>query len=130
MSQVPQSVQTFLRAGRPSFDCQHGQKIFLLATASKLALGPTQTPFQWVPGALSLGKRRMGSEADHSPPSGADVKNEWTYEAGHSPPSSAAVKNEWSYSTTPPCVCMAWYLMSTSHRLCIFYFRFGLISMW
>jgi hypothetical protein len=32
--------------------------------------------FQWVPGALSLGVKRPGREADHSPPSSADVK-EW-----------------------------------------------------
>jgi hypothetical protein len=32
------------------------------------ALGPTQPPIQWVPGALSLGVKRPGREADHSPP--------------------------------------------------------------
>jgi hypothetical protein len=39
-----------------------------------MALGPTQPPIQWVPGALSLGVKRLGREADHSPPSRADVK--------------------------------------------------------
>jgi hypothetical protein len=29
---------------------------------------------QWVPGALSLGVKRPGREADHSPPSSAEVK--------------------------------------------------------
>jgi hypothetical protein len=29
---------------------------------------------QWVPGALSLGVERPGREADHSPPSSAEVK--------------------------------------------------------
>jgi hypothetical protein len=33
----------------------------------------------WVPGALSLGVKRPGREADHSPPSSADVKDEWSY---------------------------------------------------
>jgi hypothetical protein len=34
----------------------------------------------WVPGALSLGvKRPRGREADHSPPSSAEVKNTWSY---------------------------------------------------
>jgi hypothetical protein len=47
---------------------------FLLATASRTALGPTQPPIQWVPGALSLGVKRPGREADHSPPSSAEVK--------------------------------------------------------
>jgi len=36
--------------------------------------GPTQTLIQWVPEALSLGVKRPGHEADHSPPSSAEVK--------------------------------------------------------
>jgi hypothetical protein len=36
--------------------------------------GPTQTPIQWVPGALSLGVKLLGCEADHSLPSSAKVK--------------------------------------------------------
>jgi hypothetical protein len=32
-----------------------------------------------VPGALSLGVKRLGSEADHLPPSSAEVKNAWRY---------------------------------------------------
>jgi hypothetical protein len=31
-------------------------------------------PIQWVPGVLSLGVKRPGREADHSPPSSAEVK--------------------------------------------------------
>jgi hypothetical protein len=31
-------------------------------------------PIQWIKGALSLGVKRPGREADHSPPSGAEVK--------------------------------------------------------
>jgi hypothetical protein len=37
-------------------------------------LGPTQPPIQWIQGALSLGVKRPGREADHSPPSSAEVK--------------------------------------------------------
>jgi hypothetical protein len=33
-----------------------------------------QPPIQWVPGALSLGVKLPGREADHSPPSSAEVK--------------------------------------------------------
>jgi hypothetical protein len=40
------------------------------------AVGPTQSPIQWVPGALSWGVKWPGREADHSPPSSAEVKNE------------------------------------------------------
>jgi hypothetical protein len=40
--------------------------IFLFTTTSILALGPIQPPIQWVPGALSLGIKRPGREADHT----------------------------------------------------------------
>jgi hypothetical protein len=56
-----------------------GVGIFLCTTASRTALGPTQPPIQWVPGILSLGVKRPGREADHSPPSSAEVKNAWSY---------------------------------------------------
>jgi hypothetical protein len=40
-----------VRAGRPGFDFRQC-KIFLFSTASRLALGSTQSPTQWVPGTL------------------------------------------------------------------------------
>jgi hypothetical protein len=40
------------------FDPRQRQRIFLLASASKPALGPTQPPVQWVPGVLSPGVKR------------------------------------------------------------------------
>jgi hypothetical protein len=49
-----------------------------------MALGPTQPPIQRVPGALSMGVKRPGREADHSPPSSAEVK-EWVEPYIHSP---------------------------------------------
>jgi len=39
-------------------------------------LGPTQTPIQWLPGALSPGIKRPRCEADHETPSKAEVKIE------------------------------------------------------
>jgi hypothetical protein len=44
-----------------------------------MALGPSQPPIQRVPGAHTLGVKRPGREADNSPQSSAEVKNEWSY---------------------------------------------------
>jgi hypothetical protein len=46
---------------------------FLLTTASRPALVPPQPPIQWVQGALSVGVKRPGREADHFSPSSAKV---------------------------------------------------------
>jgi hypothetical protein len=54
-----------------------GSRIFSMP--SRLALGSTQPPIQWQLGALSLGVKRQGREADHSPPTGAKVKTMWIY---------------------------------------------------
>jgi hypothetical protein len=56
-------------------------KILLFSTSSRPALGPTQLPIQWIPGALSPGIQRQGREAGYSPPSSAEVKN-----VGDTPP--------------------------------------------
>jgi hypothetical protein len=39
--------------------------------------------YPWVPGTLPLGVKRPGREADHSPPSSAEVKNAWSYTCEH-----------------------------------------------
>jgi len=43
------------------------------------ALRPTQPPIQWEPRSLSSGIKRLGRDVDHSPLSGAEIKNEWRY---------------------------------------------------
>jgi hypothetical protein len=48
-----------------------------LASVSRPALRPTQPPIQWVPEVDSRGEVRLGRDADHSPPSRAEVKNEY-----------------------------------------------------
>jgi hypothetical protein len=53
------------------FESWEGLGIFLLTTASKPVLGPTQPPIQWVSGSLSLEVKRPVREADYSPPSNA-----------------------------------------------------------
>jgi hypothetical protein len=70
----------------------------LFASASKLALGRTQPPVQWVSEALSPRIKCPGREVDHSPPSSKgkvvpvlneaprheDVWGEWWYSSRHS----------------------------------------------
>jgi hypothetical protein len=60
---------------------------FLFTTTSKLVLQPTQPPIKSVEGALSLGVKRTGCEADHSPPYSAEVKNAWSYTSTPTTPS-------------------------------------------
>jgi hypothetical protein len=56
------------------FDSRGRAGIFLFTTASTTVLSPNQLPIQWIAGALSLGVKRPGREADHSLPSSAEVK--------------------------------------------------------
>jgi hypothetical protein len=61
------------------FDSRQGLGMFLFTTASRPDLRPTQPPIQLLAGTLSLKVKRPGREADHSPPSSAEVNNAWTY---------------------------------------------------
>jgi hypothetical protein len=56
-----------------------GAVMLLFATASRPALWSTQPRIQCVPWALFSGVKRMGREADHSPISSDEIKNDWTY---------------------------------------------------
>jgi hypothetical protein len=67
----------WMQIGLQGFDPQQRQRIFLVASASRPALGPSQPPIQWVPGGSfpPRVKSRPGSDVDHSPPSSAEIKN-------------------------------------------------------
>jgi hypothetical protein len=54
-------------------------KNFLFSTLVRLAQGSTQPPIQCVLGTLSPGVKRLGREADHSPPASAEVQKMWIY---------------------------------------------------
>jgi hypothetical protein len=71
----------WLRAGRPRGLSSSPNKIknFLFSMSSRLVLGPSQPPIQWVSGALSQGVQRPGCEADHSPLSSAEAKKTWVH---------------------------------------------------
>jgi hypothetical protein len=69
--------------------------VFLFSIASRRTLGRMRSPIQWVPEIL-LGDKAARRQADHSPPSNAEVKNTW------------------SYTSTLPNVFMAWCLIK--HR--------------
>jgi hypothetical protein len=61
------------------FESREGLEIFLFITASRKFLGPTQPPIQYILGALSLGIKKPGREADHTRLPSAEVKNAWSY---------------------------------------------------
>jgi hypothetical protein len=70
-----------LRAGRPrgrSSSPGKGRN-FHFSISSIPGLGHTQPPMQCVPGAPSPEVKRSGHEADHSPPTTAEVKKTWIY---------------------------------------------------
>jgi hypothetical protein len=50
---------------------------FFFSTSCRPALGSTEPPIQWVPGALSPGVKWPGHEADNSPPTTAEIKETW-----------------------------------------------------
>jgi hypothetical protein len=90
--------------GALGFYSRRGLGIFLFTTEFRPALGSTQPPLKWVPGALSLAVKRPGSGSDHSPPSRAEVKN-----AG-------------SYTSTPPYVFVTWCLVKQRDNFAFFIF--------
>jgi hypothetical protein len=70
-------IVTRLQYGRFGVRIPAREGIFLFSTMNRRSTGRTQPPIQWVQEALSLGVDRPGSEADYSPVSDVEVKNEW-----------------------------------------------------
>jgi hypothetical protein len=71
--------QTYRRT--KTISCTRGSRVRFPARAGNFSLhyriqndSGAQPPIQWVPGDLSLGVKRPGREADHSPPSSAEVE--------------------------------------------------------
>jgi hypothetical protein len=67
-------VKLSLSLTKRGFESRQELRIFLFTTRSRLALGPTQPPIQWLQMALSLEVKRSRREADHSHPSSDEVK--------------------------------------------------------
>jgi hypothetical protein len=68
-------IVTGLRTGEPRFHSRHGRDfVFVFATAFTNDMGHIQRGIHWVP-ALKW----PGRETDHSPESGAEVRNAWSY---------------------------------------------------
>jgi hypothetical protein len=61
--------------GGQNSNSRQGQNTFLFSTVFRLASGPTHLPIQWVLRAPSPRVKLLERQADHSPPSSAEVKN-------------------------------------------------------
>ena len=59
------------------FESGRGKR-FLSSTTSSMCWGSTQSRIKYIPRTLPSRVRRLGHEADHSPQSSAEVKNDWS----------------------------------------------------
>jgi hypothetical protein len=78
---IAQSVWRLATGSRPRVRSSSpgGGKTFFFSMASRPALGSTQSPIQWEPGAFSPGVKQPGREADHSPATSAEIKKTRIY---------------------------------------------------
>jgi hypothetical protein len=77
-----------------------GSKRYCSSSVSTPFLEPTQLRIRLVSGAVSSGIKRLGREADHAPPS------------------SAEIRNDWSYTSAPQCVFIAWQFHLSIYPCC------------
>ena len=61
------------------FNSQLLKTNFLCSEAPRRAVGRAQSRFQWIPGPIAPGVKRLCRRADCSPPSSAEIKNELCY---------------------------------------------------
>jgi hypothetical protein len=92
------NIEQRLRVGWPEDRGSGNRENSVFFTTSIPALGPTQPPIQWVSGHFPRGG---GREADH-----------W-------PPSSAEIKKAWSHTYTPP--TYLWRVIQFEHRNTFFF---------
>jgi hypothetical protein len=77
VAQAVSCLTTGWTTGRSGFDPRRGQRIFPLASVSRPALGAHPASCTMgTGGPFPGGKARPGRDADHSPPSSAEVENE------------------------------------------------------
>jgi hypothetical protein len=102
------NIETRLRVGLPGFYPRQRPVFFLLTTASRQALGPTQPPVQGVPVVLSPGVKLPGRKSDNKSSS------------------SIEVKNAWSYTSIIPYVIMAWCFVKHRDNVTFTFERYGI----
>jgi hypothetical protein len=73
------SIATSYWLKSSEFEFRQKQVISSSPKSTKPISEPIQPPIQWVPAFLLGGYNRSRREAIHSPPSSAEVKNEWSY---------------------------------------------------
>jgi hypothetical protein len=78
-----------------------GKEIFLCSNMSRMDLQSTQLLIQWVLGALDKEVKWPRYEADHSPPSTVEVKNEWRSCISHPPYAFMACKGATLHFLSP-----------------------------
>jgi hypothetical protein len=65
-----------------SWCCSRGRNAFS-SVSCRPGLAPTVPAIRWVPASVSLGVKRHGREADHSPPSGGEVEKGGAHRTSH-----------------------------------------------
>ena len=63
----------------PGFKSRQRQEIFHFSKTVQTRSGAHPAFYSVATGALSPGVKRPGRKVDYSPPSSAEVKNEWSY---------------------------------------------------